>query len=259
MSDSLSRQQIMDALRAAKVPFDEEATMVQLRQLFDEMVKTVVVGPANVDVADEKQQQSTEEKGAEDLVVFEADDGGQGVDSDDELSAILNHPILQKSGAVAKQAAVNVPLSPPSLLQSEQEVERLLDKQLAIAYKRRELLQLQRELGQENPKRIDLPVLDAMMVKFDGSELQDVVKWLVDLENVFALFAYSERDKLVAARHLLSGYAKRYIEISVIRCYGDLKRSLLREFERRYTVQDVFKQLKMRVIQPQETPRQYVI
>lgn len=108
-------------------------------------------------------------------------------------------------------------------------------------------------------RRIDLSVLDAMMSKFDGSDAQDVTKWLADLENAFAVFRYSERDQLVAARHLLTGHAKRFIEIASLRTYGELKWQLLGEFKRAFTVQDVFNQLRARTLKPNETPRQYVV
>lgn len=116
---------------------------------------------------------------------------------------------------------------------------------------------MQRELQTLENKRIDLGVLDAMMRKFDGSDSHDVNMWLNDLE--IELFRYSERDKLVATRHLLTGHAKRFTEILSVRSYDDLKRALIIEFKRAFTVQDVLRQLRARVIKPEETPRQYVI
>lgn len=88
-------------------------------------------------------------------------------------------------------------------------------------------------------------MLDAMMSKFDGSDLHDVKKWLNDLENVFEVFKYSDRDQLVAARHLMTGHAKRFTDIVSVRTYGELKRALTNEFQRAFTVQDVIGQLQL--------------
>lgn len=84
-------------------------------------------------------------------------------------------------------------------------------------------------------------------------------KWIADLENVFEMFKYSERDQLVAARHLMEGSAKRFVQITHVMTYADLKRALITEYKRAYTVQDVLKQLRARTIKTDETPRQYVI
>lgn len=108
-------------------------------------------------------------------------------------------------------------------------------------------------------RKIDLHVLDAMMNKFDGSDLHDVSKWIADLENVFEVFRYSDRDKLVAARHLMSGHAKRFTDIVRVRTYEELKNALVKEFRRAFSVQDVLKQLRARMIKSDESPRQYVI
>ncbi|XP_031632439.1 uncharacterized protein LOC116346498 [Contarinia nasturtii] len=98
-----------------------------------------------------------------------------------------------------------------------------------------------------------------MVNKFDGTELHDVTKWIENLENVFAMFRYGDRDKLVATRHLMTGRAKRFAEITSAFAYEQFKQALLTEYERAYTVQDVFSQLKARVIKPDETPREYII
>lgn len=125
--------------------------------------------------------------------------------------------------------------------------------------KKRELIKLQQELNDLDSRKIYLHVLDAMMCKFDGSDIQDVSKWIADLENVCESFRYSERDKLVAARHLMAGHAKRFTEIVRIHTYAEFKEKLLLEFRRAFTVQDVLKQLYARSIKPDETPRQYAV
>lgn len=108
-------------------------------------------------------------------------------------------------------------------------------------------------------RRIDLGVLDAMMTIFDGSDAQNVSKWLRDLENSFALFRYSERNQLVAARHMLTGHAKWFIDIVSVRSNEELKQHLLGEFQRAFTVQDVFNQLRSRTLKPDKTLRRYVV
>lgn len=41
MANMLTRQQVIDALRAAGVEFDDEATMTQLRPLYDQMIANI--------------------------------------------------------------------------------------------------------------------------------------------------------------------------------------------------------------------------
>lgn len=95
------------------------------------------------------------------------------------------------------------------------------EKNVNFLKKKRELIKLQQELNDLDSRKIDLHVLDAMMCKFDGSDIQDVSKWIADLENVCESFRYNERYKLVAARDLMAGHAKRFTEIVPVHTYTE--------------------------------------
>lgn len=223
MANLLRKADMVHVLTEAGVEFDPEATMVQLRPLYDEVVAR-------------NAQQQPDDPGPEENIVPE---GQQNVQ---QQIGEQRQNVQQHDWAAQMQ-------------REEEELER----QLTIPRKKLELVKLQRELNELDSRKIDLHVLDAMISKFDGTDVQDVSKWIDDLENVFEVFRYSERDKLVAARHLMSGYAKRFTDVVRVHSYGEMKPELLKEFRRAFTVQDVLKQLRSRVIKPEETPRQYVI
>ncbi|XP_036339955.1 uncharacterized protein LOC118749262 [Rhagoletis pomonella] len=261
MTARMTRNQIMAALADAGVAFDNEATLVQLRALYERAQRGSLPQQQRPDALqqadapqqpDEPQQPAVPQQRPQ---IFQQPDVQQQGDA-------IQAPTTMRCQLLEQPPPVGSERSSPSTvrqrLSEAEEEEELLNRQLAIARKRRELQILQQELG-VNEKRLDLAILDAMVVKFDGSELQDVRKWTGDLENVFEAYNYAERDKLVAARHLMTGQAKRFASIITVRSYGELKAALLQEFERAFSRQDVFAQLKARTMKSNETPRQYII
>ncbi|XP_055309423.1 uncharacterized protein LOC129573155, partial [Sitodiplosis mosellana] len=307
MSNMLRRVDVMRLLQEAGVQFDPEATMTQLRPLYDDLMaqnmqlrrKQPDESAVMLDNVEERQPQ--DEQNAQQPVGNESQQqqnvqqqpiqsepiqnvSAQNVQQQ-PLQNVQQQPIQNVSVQNVQPQPIqsgpvqNVQQQPIQDVQQQQQIQQIqqqqivqqnwalqmereeaeLDCQLAIMRKKRELLELQRELQQLETRRIDLKVLEAMMSKFDGSDAQDVSKWIADLENVFEMFKYSERDQLVAARHLMDGSAKRFVQITHVMSYVDLKRALITEYKRAYTVQDVLKQLKARTMKPDETPRQYVI
>lgn len=292
MSNMLRRVDVVRLLTEAGVQFDPEATMTQLGPLYDDLMAQNMrlrqnQSDASAEVAgntteqqpqgeqnaqqsnrNESQQQPVQDvQQQQNLEQRQQQQEQSAQQQSNQNVSVQNVPQQQQqqpSQNVPVQNVQNVPQQQQQIeqqnwaLQVERE-EAELDRQLALMRKKRELLELQRELQQLKTRRIDLKVLEAMMSKFDGSDAQDVSKWIADLENVFEMFKYSERDQLVAARHLMDGSAKRFVQITHVMSYVDLKRALVTEYKRAYTVQDVLKQLKARTMKPDETPRQYVI
>ncbi|XP_036347460.1 uncharacterized protein LOC118756826 [Rhagoletis pomonella] len=201
MANLLTRQQVMDTIAAAGIPFDKEATLVQLRGLYD------------------------------DVIAGRAVNRSEETDADAQLNVYNNVPEIGENK-----------LSEDGDRRERErmiEEEEYLDRMLAIARKKRELAELQQEIGQ-------------------GSESQDIKKWVAELENVFEILQCNDREKLIAVRHLVCGHARRFIDIISVRSYEDIKAALLDEFQCKFSLQDIFNQLKSRCIKSGETPRQYV-
>ncbi|XP_017490035.1 PREDICTED: uncharacterized protein LOC108378254 [Rhagoletis zephyria] len=220
MANLLTRQQVMDTIAAAGIPFDKEATLVQLRGLYD------------------------------DVIAGRAVNRSEETDADAQLNVYNNVPEIGENK-----------LSEDGDRRERErmiEEEEYLDRMLAIARKKRELAELQQEIGQVGSRKFDLSMLTALINKFEGSESQDIEKWVAELENVFEILQCNDREKLIAVRHLVCGHARRFIDIISVRSYEDIKAALLDEFQCKFSLQDIFNQLKSRCIKSGETPRQYV-
>ncbi|RYE17727.1 MAG: hypothetical protein EOP45_15315, partial [Sphingobacteriaceae bacterium] len=270
MSHNLRKEDIVRVLRNANVDFDPEATIAILRPLYDEFLATLdqaahdnanIAAAQNLDGNNAQQPEVPIENQEENPDANRAQQNQQQ-QQQQQRPVVQNVNDAQQQNEPNNQRQQNHgnvgdanELWARQMAQEEAEIER----KLALLRKKRELVELQKELNELESRKIDLHVLDAMMSKFDGSELHDVKKWLNDLENVFEVFKYSERDQLVAARHLMTGHAKRFTDIVSVRTYGELKRALTNEFQRAFTVQDVIGQLRARKMKAEETPRQYVI
>lgn len=268
MAHNLRKADIVRVLRDANVDFDPEGTVVQLRPLYDQVLANL--GPAatvNNDIPaaqdnlnDEQRPEAQVQNQQQQQLQHDNPDANhvqqERPAAPNEMNNVQqqNQQNNQQQNIQGNVGDANEPWA-RQMAQEEAEIER----QLALLRKKRELIQLQKELNELESRKIDLHVLDAMMSKFDGSDLHDVKKWLNDLENVFEVFKYSDRDHLVAARHLMTGHAKRFTDIISVRTYGELKRALTNEFQRAFTVQDVIGQLRARTMKSGETPRQYVI
>lgn len=240
MANILHKDEMVRVLTDAGVVFDPAATMIELRPLYDEVLRRNAVRMQD-------EPQLPEENGEN-----SSPDAQQTPPTEANSSAQLPSSNSTNTGATRRESWADL----------TQREEAELDRQIELLRKKKELVKLQQELNELDSRKIDLHVLDAVTCKFNGSELQDVKKWFANLENVFEMFRYSERDKLVAANHL-DKKARTFVEFHrgdpKLMTYEQFKREVVEEFHRAYTVQDVFKQLRARVMKPDETPRSYVI
>ncbi|XP_031639447.1 uncharacterized protein LOC116351483 [Contarinia nasturtii] len=257
MANILTRAEVIRILTDAGIEFDPDATMTTLRPIYDGLIANQM---QNVQIQRENVQNAPEIPDEHGNVPRNNDDRANFGEPDEQQQQreIEQQRALQQQQMQQTQPDANVSVHNRLNLDWNAE-EAEIDRQLAIARKKRELMELQRELVQMETRKIDLHVLDAMVTKFDGSELHDIAKWIENLENVFVMFHYSDRDKLVATRHLMTGRAKRFAEITTTFSYDQFKKALLDEYKRAYTVQDVFRQLKARTLKPDETPRKYIV
>lgn len=136
-----------------------------------------------------------------------------------------------------------------------------IDRQIALLRKRRELIELQREVMQMDDTRygrFDFRAFESMVNPFTGDDTYDIEKWFVDLENAFSVFHCAERDKLVAARSLINGTAKVFLRTISISSYEQLKAELIAEFQHAYSLNEVFQQLQTRKKKTEESLKHYV-
>lgn len=155
MANMLTRNQIVEMLQAAGVVIEENATLGELRVQYDAVVAQLIrpqEPDANQRPNNENQQPNNQNQQPD-----------------------ANEIALREAQEVSNRARV------AQMMAEKAEV----DRQLTIMRKKHELLALQRELNEIESRRIDLGVLDAMISKFDGSDAQDITKWIGDLENAF--------------------------------------------------------------------------
>lgn len=118
---------------------------------------------------------------------------------------------------------------------------------------------MKEELGAVEPRYFDFHAFKAMVQHFSGDDSYDVLKWFDDIEDIFGMLGGSERDKFVSTRRVLKGTAKCFVDNITAHTYDELKQELVAEFHKTYTMQDVFKQLEARKLQPNESIQRYVI
>lgn len=138
-----------------------------------------------------------------------------------------------------------------------------LDIAIKKLQKQRELMLLQREVDILNNdgkcSSSDFMAIDSMVIKFSGDDSYDIKRWISDLEDTFALLNFGERMKLICVRRLLSGTAALFVRAVLSTSYGDLKRDLLDEFGKSFSILEIYEQLKKRKLRSNESIQHYVI
>lgn len=142
MAHSLTRQAIIDVLTAADVDFDDDATMVQLRPLYDQIVLSRVTNQDanNAAVSDGTSAASAHSDvlsdGASDANVDgHANRNAPAQNQDDENVVQPDAPVepaVQPEVDANLQPVVRAPLNPQVSAVSVADEERELDRQLSI-------------------------------------------------------------------------------------------------------------------------------
>lgn len=108
-------------------------------------------------------------------------------------------------------------------------------------------------------RKMDFLSFEAMVHKFTGDDAYDIRKWFDDLQDAFVVFGCEDRDKFIAARRRMDGTAKIFIQTIRVNNYDDLKEELIVEFGHKFTLREVYQQLKERVWQSsKESLKRYV-
>lgn len=206
---------MVNALTVAGVPFDPEATVADLRPLFDALVRDRAQNMAGA---------------------------GEPVREGDEQLP-LRQPQQQQLIQVQPDEAVH-DARMAQLAAEEAEV----DRQLAILRKKQELSELQRACQMNEHRRFDFVAFEAMVTPFTGDDSYDVQKWFQDLEDAFEVFRCGERDKFIATRRSIQGTARVFVRGVRAGTYQELKTALLDEFQHAYGMHEVYHQMKERTL-----------
>lgn len=245
MAHNLRRDQIIKVLTDAGIAFDPDATMVTLRPIYDNLVENLATN-----------QHSQEDNSHNDVQTDNFDQQQQMQQQQQQQQQTQQQPpLLQQQNDDSAQTQQQQPV----LQQQRPNEEREINEQIVLLQKRRELLQLQREVeSMQNFRRFDFRAFESMVNKFTGDDTYDVDKWFNDLEDAFAAFQCKPNDKLIAARSLIDGTAKVFLRTIRISTYDELKTELTTEFKQIYSAHEVYQQLKLRVKKPDESLKHYV-
>lgn len=272
-----NRERIIEALTLAGIPFPEQATISQLRSLYnsisgelpdnqiDSLNSDVDVIPAevcltmrsdsNADSAGNVQtavNNTSENNSAVNNTDLHCDAGNGDSASNDCTANMLHY-----------SSGVNLSNTP---LISHQSVEEQLTDQLKILRMRCEIQDLQRQLqSMENvcqtsdPRRIKYEELEAVVQKFSGQDHLDVSKWVKNFEEYANMCGFNENECLFGVKWLLVGTARQYMHNLNTTSYIDLKKALIKTFKRTVSREEVYRQLRLRTLKPNETSVSYVI
>lgn len=267
MSNMLRKADMVKVLTEANVQFDPEATVNQLRPLYDEVIyrlQTNARSAAETEANSEKQNQSIiidmDNNDDADVVASEIQRQQQKQMQEQQHQYVMQQQQQQyHMQQIANQNQVNpivaVNQQPPQMNIVD---EAELDRQLAIARKQLELMQLREQLKRLDLRRFNFNAFDGMVNKFTGDDAYEIKKWFEDMERAFALFDCSDSDKLMAAHRAIQGTAQTFLRSKQVLSYAELKQLLLTEFDRKWTAREVYDQLKQRKRQTDESLRRYV-
>lgn len=79
-------------------------------------------------------------------------------------------------------------------------------------------------------------------------------KWIEDLEDTFSILQFDDRARFVGMRCMLGGIAKLFVRTVSVYAYDTLLDALVKEFGRRYSTDEVFRQLRARRLRPNCVP-----
>lgn len=95
---------------------------------------------------------------------------------------------------------------------------------------------------------------------FSGNEVYPVERWIANFEDTAALFSWTELQKVVFAKKLLTGSAKMLVENEgVIKTWKKLKSVLEKEFSDKINSAELQEMLLKRKLRKDETVQEYYL
>lgn len=275
MSNLLRKVDMVKVLSEAGIQFDPEATVNQLRPLYDDVIyhlqrnanqlrDTEANGSDfSAAIANKQQQQQN------DSFVIEVGDDGEVQHRNQSNVTEAIGSLTNTEATTAATAAATAAEATVAMIQMRQQQplqqpivnivdEDELNRKLTIARKQLELMQLRDQINSFELRRFNYNAFDGMVHKFTGDDAYEIKKWFEDMEKAFALFDSKDSDKLMAAHRAIDGTAKTFLRSKQVLSYNELKELMLKEFDRKWTAREVYNQMKERKWQPNESVRRYV-
>lgn len=176
----VTRQVIIEALTAAEVEFEDDATVAELRPLYDNLLHAEE--EARLRAANERERVENEQA--------ERDRAEQALAERDRAEQAQAERERAERDRIAREGAND----------DDHAAERArLEQQLEIARMRNELRRLTNEVHEPSHHRVDFAEFEAMVHQFNGDDDYDVHKWIADIEDAFGVLNCSERNKFVCA------------------------------------------------------------
>ncbi|XP_060804305.1 uncharacterized protein LOC132902567 [Amyelois transitella] len=115
------------------------------------------------------------------------------------------------------------------------------------------------ESRDDSPK-ISFRDIEQSMTTFSGDDTYPISTWFDEFEDVAQLMDWSETEKLIYAKRLLTGTAKLFLRsLGSVRDYKNLKQQLDEEFGAKLNSAAIHKKLSSRKMKKDETYQQYFL
>lgn len=136
-----------------------------------------------------------------------------------------------------------------------------LEQDQRILLLQRDIQRLRGEVGESSPRRdsrIQFKDLENAVPEFSGDDNYSVRKWIDDFEEVVDVYDVDARFRYLAARKLLKGTARIFMQKNSFADWPALRAALIQRYDRQLTGMEVRTQLARRTKKSDETYQRYV-
>ncbi|XP_040153557.1 uncharacterized protein LOC120894797 isoform X1 [Anopheles arabiensis] len=121
-----------------------------------------------------------------------------------------------------------------------------------------ELRQKVHQLEAQQPTAVCVKDFESFIEPLDAEKNSDVIRWFRDLERLFSLHRVCDADKFLFTLRLLTGTAANVAKEFDVTTYDELKMELIDNLHFVATPESVYRQLRNRRLQPQESALRYL-
>lgn len=230
---------MVKVLEQGNVEFNPNATVFQLRKLYDELISTLL---STVSVATTA---TTTTKNAVDDKKFSI--------STTDTSAFNSNTIISSdviSTAMTTQTTTTAAIitsilsTVPSVMA---EINKVTIDELLINLLR-------------TPSTNSIEHIKSMIAPFNiDNTTCDIYTWMMNLEHAFNLLKFDNRERLMGLCNMLNGTAKDFAQTVTAMSYGHLRRALLNKFGEKRSMIEGYRQLHSRRLRPAESIYHYIL
>lgn len=274
MANKMKKSALIKALKTAGIEFPASATVETLQQLYASVEKPGNCSRTPTPSPDNRSRPPSPNP--------EEDFRSQSPNSDHQFPLpSLNHDAVSRAPSLnhipdtipsSSLPVVTVPCQPiieasfpipedvPDRDSIDDELLRLR-KMVEIARLRAELQKLEMpcETTPVNRRRLEFQDVEYSLQKFTGDDSYRVVKWVNDFEEILDSGRVDERDKLIFARRMMDGTARKFLTTIHTPNWSSFRAQLVGEFGRCRSRHEVYVELSHRTIRRNETAHQYII